>query len=144
MTAPTTSPDTGGEARKPLYGRGYEYTTDPEGLERMRESLLRTPDWHDRAPINCNSLARLLDTIELLTTPRKAEAGSVGWQDIATLPDDISEPFAETNGREYAIRCVPNVMGGLMQSAPPTWGCVVKPTHWMRLPAAPPAVGEGS
>lgn len=50
--------------RHPLYG--FSYLTDPEGLKRMRDSLLRTPDWHARAPINCNSLARLLDTIEEL------------------------------------------------------------------------------
>lgn len=54
---------TAGEAWKPLYDR-LGYLHDLEGLARMRQSLKETPDWHDRAPINCNSLARLLDTIE--------------------------------------------------------------------------------
>jgi len=62
------------------------------------------------------------------------------WLPIETLPFGWSLPFVETNGREYAVRSAPNHMGGLLQSSPATWGCVVKPTHWMPLPASP--IGE--
>lgn len=78
--------DTTPAVRKPLYGPN-NYLRDPEGLARMRETLIATPDWHDPAPINCNSLARLLDTIDelralaALSPSREGvepEAGAVG------------------------------------------------------------------
>ena len=43
-----------------------DYLDDPQGLELFRSLVLAQPDRHDMAPVNFNSLARLLDTIERL------------------------------------------------------------------------------
>jgi hypothetical protein len=46
---------------------GYpDYIDDPDGLERFRLGVLEARNRHDMAPVNFNSLARLLDTIERL------------------------------------------------------------------------------
>ncbi|MFT6427343.1 MAG: hypothetical protein ACJAVC_000608, partial [Brevundimonas sp.] len=72
--------DEGAAGEPPLYG-AWNYLKDPEGLARIRSSLLDTQDWHHAAPINCNSLARLLDTIEALrahpSPPPAADADGV-------------------------------------------------------------------
>jgi hypothetical protein len=79
--------------RKALYSYSRDYRTDPEGLERMRESLSSIPNWHDRAPINCNSLARLLDTIEALSRPMEA----VAWREkVIAIREAI---WNDINGR---------------------------------------------
>ena len=65
-----------------------DYINDPEGLERIRAGLLEVQEWHDLpgAIVNCNSLARLLDTIEMLrakVASREAEAPvseAVAWR----------------------------------------------------------------
>lgn len=64
-------------ALKPLYGH-LNYLKDPDGLAMIRKMLLEVRDWHDPAPINCNSLARLLDTIEALrASPSDQPSGAV-------------------------------------------------------------------
>lgn len=48
-----------------LYG-APDYLDDAEGLERWRDEA-RRGSGHDMAPININSLRRLIDTIDRLT-----------------------------------------------------------------------------
>jgi len=43
-----------------------DYIDDPEGLERFRTSVIEARDRHDMAPVNFNSLGRLIDTIDRL------------------------------------------------------------------------------
>ena len=64
---------------------GYcDYIDDPDGLERFRSGVFEARDRHDMAPVNFNSLARLIDTIERLRSERDAA--------IAAMP---ARPAAE-------------------------------------------------
>lgn len=47
---------------KPQYP---DYVDDPDGLARFRQDVI-VNDGHDMAPVNYNSLGRLIDTIERL------------------------------------------------------------------------------
>lgn len=47
-----------------LY-QGPDYIDDPDGLERWRQAAIKGRG-HDMAPININTLRRLIDTIERL------------------------------------------------------------------------------
>lgn len=77
-----------------LYG-AHDYLQDPEGLERFR-SLAVEQSGHKMAPININSLRRLLDTIsrlkQALSDPtRERELLSEAREWIkATHPADVS------------------------------------------------------
>jgi len=46
-----------------------DYIDDPEGLERFRVSVIEARDRHDMAPVNFNSLGRLIDTIDRQSPP---------------------------------------------------------------------------
>jgi|GEM_PF-1006584 len=85
---------------KPLYDRSGGYLNDPEGLARMRERLLATDNWHDAAPINCNSLARLLDTIEALRAKPPAREDAQPDTDCVSLLADLDA--GKPVGREAA------------------------------------------
>lgn len=84
-----------GDAWKPLYDR-HGYLNDPEGLARIRSGLLEVKDWHDLpgAIVNCNSLARLLDTIDALRSrTSEPEAGAAAWN--VTLAPDTDPDWPE-------------------------------------------------
>lgn len=64
------------------------YTSDMDGLGLMRSSLERISDWHAPAPINCNSLARLLDTIDHLLA--RIHSLEVALEPFAQISDGIA------------------------------------------------------
>lgn len=110
---------TAGVALKPLYGH-LNYLKDPDGLARIRESLIQTPDWHSPAPINCNSLARLLDTIEALRTPTSGPVEAddrlaVAVTELAEFRDEYLVP-ALSAGAVRARTRINNVIALLTKS----------------------------
>lgn len=64
---------------------GYsDYLADPAGLERMRQTVIDASDRHEMAPINLNSLARLIDTIDNLRAALQSPPPVVSGEAIET------------------------------------------------------------
>lgn len=72
----------GGEPVRMISGYPT-YLDDPEGLARFRQNVLEARDRHAMAPINLNSLARLIDTIETLRAQLSAFSPSERPEPVA-------------------------------------------------------------
>ena len=95
---------------------GYPtYLEDTEGLARFRAVVLEASDRHDMAPVNLNSLARLLDTIEVLRALPVAQAGRVDANLADRLADAIEIP------QEAISRLNRDYLGSLVRQSWVKW-----------------------
>lgn len=94
---------------QPVVGKdgwlsGYpDYLADPAGLERFRQSVIEASDPHDMAPINFNSLARLIDTIDNLRAALAATPSPVvGDREAIGRAFEIARQVGSMEGRTDA------------------------------------------
>lgn len=90
---------------------GYpDYLADPAGLERFRQSVIEARDLHDMAPINFNSLARLIDTIDNLRAALAASPSPVVGElsePTKRMEKILDAPFVRRSAEAFQARVAP-------------------------------------